>query len=157
MKSIKLLAALAIPAMFAACTNEEIAVDSTQQLNQVVGAELIGTDITINVSNRNGSRLNADGWQTTDKLGMAWVVTTDYATPQDIKNAPTDNKWYANHMFAVEDGKFVTKGNAYKGWHFAYFPFSYTESVSEKIFNINPPQTAKEWQGGRINDALHIR
>ena len=156
MKSIKLLAALAIPAMFAACTNEEIAVDSTQQLNQVVGAELIGTDISINVSNGNGSRLNADGWQTTDKLGMAWVVTTDYETTQDIKNAPTDNKWYANHMFAVEDGKFVTKGNAYKGWHFAYFPFSYTESVSEKIFNINPPQTSKEWQGGRINDALHI-
>ena len=159
MKSIKLLAALAIPAMFAACTNEEIAMESTQQLNQVVGAELIGTDISINVSNGVGSRLNAEGWQSTDKLGLAWIVNIvneDYLTPQDIENAPSSDKWFANHMFAVEDGKFVTKGNAYKGWHFAYFPFSYTESVSDKVFNINPAQTSKEWLGGRINDALHI-
>ena len=156
MKSIKLLAALAIPAMFAACTNEEIAMESTQQLNQVVGAELIGTDISINVSNGVGSRLNAEGWQSTDKLGLAWIVNGEYYTPQDIKNAPNSDNWYANHMFAVEDGKFVTKGNAYKGWHFAYFPFSYTESVDEKDFDINPAQTSKEWLGGRINDALHI-
>ena len=87
MKSIKLLAAFAIPAMFAACTNEEIAMESTQQLNQVVGAELIGTDISINVSNGVGSRLNAEGWQSTDKLGLAWIVNEDYSTPQDIKNA----------------------------------------------------------------------
>ena len=156
MKSIKLLAALAIPAMFAACTNEEIAMESTQQLNQVVGAELIGTDISINVSNGVGSRLNAEGWQSTDKLGLAWIVNGEYSTAQSIETAPDNSKWYANHMFAVEDGKFVTKGNAYKGWHFAYFPFSYTESVSEKEFNINPAQTSKEWLGGRINDALHI-
>ena len=156
MKSIKLLAAFAIPAMFAACTNEEIAMESTQQLNQVVGAELIGTDISINVSNGVGSRLNAEGWQSTDKLGLAWIVNGDYSTPQDIENTPSSDKWFANHMFAVEDGKFVTKGNAYKGWHFAYFPFSYTESVSDKVFNINPAQTSKEWLGGRINDALHI-
>lgn len=156
MKSIKLLAAFAIPAMFAACTNEEIAMESTQQLNQVVGAELIGTDISINVSNGVGSRLNAEGWQSTDKLGLAWIVNGEYSNPQDIEKAPNSNKWYANHMFAVEDGKFVTKGNAYKGWHFAYFPFSYTESVSDKVFNINPAQTSKEWLGGRINDALHI-
>ena len=83
MKSIKLLAAFAIPAMFAACTNEEIAMESTQQLNQVVGAELIGTDISINVSNGVGSRLNAEGWQSTDKLGLAWIVNIvngDYST-----------------------------------------------------------------------------
>lgn len=156
MKSIKLLAVLAIPAMFAACTNEEILTDSTPQLSQVVGAEVIGTDITINVSNGVGSRLNGETWQSTDKLGLAWIVNDEYSTPQSIDNAPDGNKWYANHMFAVEDGKFVTKGNAYKGWHFAYFPFMYTESVKEQTFNINPPQTSKEWKGGRQNDALHI-
>ena len=65
---------------FAACTNEEVAMDSTQQLNQVVGAELIGTDISINVSNGVGSRLNAEGWQSTDKLGLAWIVNGEYSS-----------------------------------------------------------------------------
>lgn len=157
MKAIKLMAALAIPAMFAACSNEEIVVESPKQFDQVVGAEIIGTDISMNVSKGEGSsRLGVTGWETTDKLGLGWIVTGEYSTPQSELVAPNNNKWYANHMFAVEDGKFKTKGNAYKGWHFAYFPFEYMESVSQKVWNVNPPQTSKTWASGRVNDALCI-
>ena len=156
MKSIKLMAALAIPVMFAACSNEEIAVESPKQFDQVVGAELIGTDISMNVLKGATSRLGVTGWETTDKLGLGWIVTGEYSTEQSVLVAPNNNKWYANHMFAVEDGKFKTKGNAYKGWHFAYFPFDYMESVSQKVWNVNPPQTSKTWASGRVNDALCI-
>ena len=38
MKTSKFLVALALPAMFAACTSEEIAVDAPLQNQEVVGA-----------------------------------------------------------------------------------------------------------------------
>ena len=58
MKSIKYFAALAFPAMLAACANEEIQVERPQAMKEVVGAEFIGTDISMIASKGNaGSRL----------------------------------------------------------------------------------------------------
>lgn len=156
MKSIKFLAALAVPAMFAACTNEEIVVESPKSFKQVVGAELIGTDISMEMSNGANSRLGGAGWEVTDKLGLGWIVSDSYSSPQALTSAPASNKWYANHLFYVEDNKFITRGNVYKGWHFAYYPYSYMESIGEKTWNVNPPQTSKVWASGRVNDALCI-
>lgn len=156
MKSIKFLAALAIPAMFAACTNEEIVVESPKSFKQVVGAELIGTDISMEMSNGANSRLGGAGWEVTDKLGLGWIVSNDYSSPQALTSTPTSNEWYANHLFYVEDNKFITRGNVYKGWHFAYYPYSYMESIGKKTWTVNPPQTSKEWASGRVNDALCI-
>lgn len=156
MKSIKLLAALAIPAMFAACTNEEIVTESPKQFNQVVGAELIGTDISMKLTNGASSRMGATGWESTDKLGLGWIVNGTYDSKQDVNKAPDCNKWFANHMFYVENNKFITRGNVYKGWHFAYYPFTYREQIAEMTWDVNPPQTSKEWASGRVNDALCI-
>lgn len=156
MKSIKLLAALAIPAMFAACTNEEIVTESPKQFNQVVGAELIGTDISMKLTNGASSRMGATGWESTDKLGLGWIVNGPYDSQQDVNKAPDCNKWFANHMFYVENNKFITRGNVYKGWHFAYYPFTYREQIAEMTWDVNPPQTSKEWASGRVNDALCI-
>ena len=156
MKSIKLLAALAIPAMFAACTNEEIVTESPKQFNQVVGAELIGTDISMKLTNGASSRMGATGWEATDKLGLGWIVNGTYDSKQDVNKAPDCNKWFANHMFYVENNKFITRGNVYKGWHFAYYPFTYREQIAEMTWDVNPPQTSKEWASGRVNDALCI-
>ena len=139
MKSIKLLAALAIPAMFAACTNEEIVTESPKQFNQVVGAELIGTDISMKLTNGASSRMGATGWESTDKLGLGWIVNGIYKSQQDVNKAPDCNEWFANHMFYVENNKFITKGNVYKGWHFAYYPFTYREQIDEMTWNVNPP------------------
>ena len=51
MKSIKFLAALAVPAMFAACTNEELVAvqQEAQQSKEFVGAELIGKGVKLNL------------------------------------------------------------------------------------------------------------
>jgi len=158
MKSIKFLAALAIPAMFAACTNEEIAVESPKQFNQAVGAELIGTNVSMAMSNEANSRMGNTGWEETDKLGLGWIVNGKCDSKQDLNKTPDSNTWYANHLFYVdaETQKFVSQGNLYKGWHFAYYPFSYMEGIGSKTWNINPPQTSKEWVSGRVNDALCI-
>ena len=156
MKSIKFLAALTIPAMFAACTNEEIVVESPKQFKQVVGAEFIGTNISMEMSNGVNSRMGSTGWEETDKLGLGWIVNGDYKSAQEVAKAPNSDEWFANHLFYVEDGKFITRGNVYKGWHFAYFPFAYKESIGVQEWDINPAQTSKEWASGRVNDALCI-
>lgn len=143
MKTIKFLAALAIPAMFAACTNEELLVDAPLQNQEIVGAELVGTDIAINV-NKDGvdSRYANGAWELTDKLGLGWAVDTDAYTLQKVTKKPNDTRLYANHMFQKEtiDGAFVTKGNVYTGWHFAYYPFERMATLGDKQVNFNPEQ-----------------
>lgn len=145
MKSIKLLAALAIPAMFAACTNEDISIDTPQKLQEVVGAELIGTDISMNLSEGLGSRLHQAGssltWDEGDKLGLGWITYGTAATKQLETKPATNDSLFANHLFEIQStGEATTKGNVYKGWHFAYWPYAYMEEVDKKLFEINPAQ-----------------
>lgn len=160
MKSIKFLAALAIPAMFAACTNEEIATNSSQQMKEVVGAELVGTNISLNVgfADEAQSRMTANGSFTkTDVLGLGWMSTEGGATAeQKIDKAPANSTIWANHRFAVnEEGKFSTWSNVYKGWHFAYYPYEYMEQVGVKKIELNPAQTSKVW-ADRLSQNFHI-
>ena len=160
MKSIKFLAALAIPAMFAACTNEEIATNSSQQMKEVVGAELVGTNISLNVgfADEAQSRMTANGSFTkTDVLGLGWMSTSGGATAeQKIDKAPENSTIWANHRFAVnEEGKFSTWSNVYKGWHFAYYPYEYMEQVGVKKIELNPAQTSKVW-ADRLSQNFHI-
>lgn len=141
MKSLKFLAALAIPAMFAACTNEEIVVDTPQQMQDVAGAELIASGMSVNV-NEGGvsSRLNDGGWQIGDQMALGWAVTGAYNSDQKTTGTLSEDL-YANHLFERDANEtFVTKGNIYKGWHFAYWPFGYMEKIGAKVFNINPVQ-----------------
>lgn len=143
MKTIKLMAALAVPAMFAACTNEEILVDAPLANQEIVGAELVGTNISINAGLGGvESRYNGN-WELTDQLGLGWIVNTGSTTPQDPAKEPNKDELYANNMFAKEDvnGAFVTDGNVYKGWNFAYYPYERMDMVETKKVTINPVQT----------------
>lgn len=163
MKSIKFLAALAIPAMFAACTNEDISIDTPQKLQEVVGAELIGTDISMNLSEGLGSRLHQAGssltWDEGDKLGLGWITYGTAATQQLETKQATNDSLFANHLFEIQaTGEATTKGNVYKGWHFAYWPYEYMEQVDKKLFTINPAQDEAWTLTGksRYADALSI-
>ena len=141
MKTSKFLVALALPAMFAACTSEEIAVDAPLQNQEVVGAELVGTDISLFVE-KDGieSRYNGN-WELTDLLGLGWVVSGEYFDQQTETSTP-GNVLFANHMFAKADASspFSTKGNIYKGWHFAYYPYERMDGIGSKVVNVNPTQ-----------------
>lgn len=164
MKTFKLLAALALPAMFAACTNEEILVESPIQGEEVVGAELIGTDISLNVGLGSvESRFN-NGWETTDNLGLGWTTVGAYNSTQNLLSGsnPTTpgNEIVANHMFAKADvnSPFSTKGNIYKGWHFAYYPYERMDQIGTKVVELNPAQE-EEWSaaaGARFNNRFAV-
>lgn len=159
MKSVKFLAALAIPAMFAACTNEEILDDMPQNNQVMVGAEVIGTNIAINVEKSDAmSRLTATAWESGDMLGLAWQAKT--VTNPTLAELTQASKIYANHMFVKpEQGSFTTKGNVYKGWHFAYWPFAYMENIVDNLpVTVNPAQT-EAWttnSGDRFDNAFYI-
>lgn len=160
MKSIKFLTALAIPAMFAACTNEEIAtVETPLQMQEVVGAELVGTDISLNASmDGSASRLTSKGWQKGDQLGLGWIVTKDHSVAQDYLKKADKDTLFANHLFINQtngSGDFTTYGNVYKGWHFAYWPYERMDAIDAKIIEVNPEQTAK-WSVDRYANKFQI-
>lgn len=144
MKNSKFLLALALPAVFAACSNEEIATKAPNADTEVVGANLVSEGLTINV-NKNGvvdSRLDANGWSASDKLGLGWVnAATNIYSDQASGTKTNDVKVYANHMFQKnENGLFTTFGNVYEGWHFAYYAYQYMPQVGQMEIVVNPEQ-----------------
>lgn len=141
------MAALVVSATFAACSKDEAPVPQT---NEVVGAELVGTNISVDFTRNTDTKLTDNGWEKTDELGLAWAVNTSAGTDQ----ADSEGNYKqinqvgiaANHLFAVEEGSqvFSTRGNVYKGWHFGYFPFRYMEKPGEVLdFDINQEMTTK--------------
>lgn len=146
MKAMKLLAALAIPAMFAACTNEEIIDNTPQQNNPIEGAEIIAKGMSFNLNEGLGSRFAGGeaGWGTKDRIGLGWLVCEqDFPFNPTKENRPDSPFMFANDLFEVNNGAFTTKANIYKGWHFSYYPYEYMETINDepKELIINKPQT----------------
>lgn len=160
MKSIKFLAALAVPAMFAACTNEELAPvqQEVQQGQEFVGAELIGKGISFNVGSESESRISAAGkWTGKDKLGLGWIVKGNYSDTQTEAD-PDNQNFFGNHLFYYneETDDFETMANIYTGWHFAYFPFTHMPKLGEiKTVTVNPVQK-EDWETDRFNTCLQL-
>ena len=164
MKTKSLLTALALPAIFAACTNEEFveAIEGQQPVQEIVGANLVSNGLSINVTNGIESRMTQDGvWTLTDKLGLGWlnVNAGGIDKVQEETSTHKDHVLYANHMFQLEaeGGDFTTYGNVYEGYHFAYFPYVRMNQVGTKKidYKVNNKQT-ESWETDRNNRALYL-
>lgn len=132
MRTKILLSAVALTATFAACNNENVpsSVENNLLENQeIVGATLVSEGGTISLGGIQ-SRVNANGWEPSDKLALAWYNlngTTGSITEEQAKSEwdgqGNDKAIYANHLFTRSaEGKFVTNSNIYQGAHFIYFP-----------------------------------
>ena len=162
MRVNKFLAAVAIPATFAACTQEELFVAENapvdMAMEEVVGYRTIGTDVTFSASSTGDeTRMSATGnWEKTDQIGLGWLV---YGNPQDEQtqaNKPTESKLWANHQFVWNGEEFATQGNVYEGWYFAYYPWSYERKAGvTKFVEVNPAQKSKVWKD-RLSQNLHM-
>lgn len=152
--------------MFAACQEEEIVVQESlpQQMEEVVGAKLVGSDLSLSVINSDesatrfaGGKVNA--WDEKDLIGLGWVVRSNASALQNGAD-PNRDELFANHMFAWDGERFSSIGNIYEGWHFAYYPWSRMSKVGAKQFVVNPAQKAlEEGQNAksvRLSQALHI-
>jgi len=163
MKAKVLLTAFALPAIFAACTNEELmeATQNQQPTQEIVGAKLISSGLSINVGGQVDSRLTEEGaWTLGDKLGLGWLNAQDDIKEVQIGGTNTgDQILYANNMFQKEseDGKFTTYGNVYEGFHFAYFQYERMNKIGEKTIDYTKNNIQKElWNTDKNNRALYL-
>ena len=160
MKHLKLIAALAMPAMFAACTSEDLYSESNngpQQMEEVVGYKLLSEGASFQVAGAE-SRVSASTgrFHSTDLIGLGWVLNGNAASEQFANKLPNSNRLYANHMFSWdEEAGFGTKGNIYEGWYFAYYPWAYEKKMGEKTFVVNPDQKSKS-ADDRVSQRLKI-
>ena len=163
MKHLKLIAALAMPAMFAACTSEDLYSESNnapQQMEEVVGYKLLSDGASFQVAGAESRVSAATGrFHTTDLIGLGWILKTNAITEQKADQYPDVNRLYANHMFAYEEqgenSGFKTKGNIYEGWYFSYYPWAYESKMGPKSFVVNPVQKSKSYDD-RVSQRLHI-
>lgn len=162
MKSTKLFATLVATTLFAACTQEEIfeVENFPQEMEEIVGAKLVGSNVSMNVSmGENTTRWGGGDakWEKEDIVGLGWVVNTNATTTQEKDKQPDNSRLYANHKYNYDEQAkaWSTYGNLYEGWHFAYFPWSYEPKVAQKVFEVNPAQTTND-QKRRYSERLFI-
>lgn len=131
-------AALALPAIFAACSNEEF---MTETNNPAVNSEVIeGIKFTVTKGDGVDTRLNENGWEDGDIVGLAY------------RGESTDEKVYANHALKYDKAGnfFASSSLIYVGEHFAYFPFD------EDHLSIEPltVELANVQEVGKENDLI---
>lgn len=131
-------AALALPAIFAACSNEEF---MTETNNPAVNSEVIeGIKFTVTKGDGVDTRLNENGWEDGDIVGLAY------------RGEGNDEKVYANHALKYDKAGnfFASSSLIYVGEHFAYFPFD------EEHLSIDPltVELAKVQEVGKENDLI---
>lgn len=131
-------AALALPAIFAACSNEEF---MTETNNPAVNSEVIeGIKFTVTKGDGVDTRLNENGWEDGDIVGLAY------------RGEGTDEKVYANHALKYDKAGnfFASSSLIYVGEHFAYFPFD-EEHLSIKALSV---ELANVQEVGKENDLI---
>lgn len=143
MRSTKILVALLVAAMFASCAKEEFSQENVIQNGEYVGAELLGSGISVNFGEGTDTKLVGTTWEQTDTVGLVWLTNGAPGTSQAEALNPSTSNMYSNHMFELGDnGNFTSKGNIYKGWYFGYYPFRYEDAPGNpKVVEVNPKQT----------------
>lgn len=164
MKTKYLLSALAIGSAVVACNNEDIIVNESTNTNEVVGAKLLGTGLSMNLGNSEDSesRATATGWEDGDVAGLGWVVVgtpgADQISYEDKLNQ-VGTVLYSNHFYQYSGDAqaWATKTNIYEGWHFAYFPYAYQAKPSALSFEVNKAVfEGGDYKADMANNAPHI-
>ena len=146
-----MMAALALPLAFAACTNEEIVENNIPQLGseKVVGAKLIANGASINLIEDAQSRITNGGFDGNDKLGLAWFnnPVEKNGTILGTQNSEAFT-WATNHIYnnylaqKNEAGDFAINGEIYAGAYFVYYPYKKVGQGSQLKFECSKKQDA---------------
>lgn len=142
MKAKHLLAALALPAIFTACSQDELPTNNVEK--EVVGTP-IGYDLEFKASFNNGpsTRLTPEiGWEVGDKIGMGWISATGLAASANL---------YSNHPIFCKDGagKFKSETMIYEGLYIVSYPFQLTQKVAPLAFDLSKQNSDSSYYSGR--------
>ena len=169
MKTKFLLGTCALAACFVGCQNDEylmeqIAENGGAESGEVIGADLVSHGMTIALPEEGpATRVNADGWQIGDQLGLAWYQFSKTAISEEQSESAwngtlstTYNKLYANHIFSWDGATFGTVADVYQGAYFVYFPYERLGGAVEKEIDVNAEPQKGTFDEERYNKALHI-
>lgn len=154
MKTKVLFSALAVASLFVACNNEDVL--TNEESKQFENAELLGTGLSLNLSNDVAvTRVENGQWQAGDKAGLVWAVKPNNEESKDDFGSLLDAPW-ANHMYTNKCAtEWTTSSNIYKGWHFAYYPYTYQDGPKQLVFDVNAAPMKDEFLNDQY-EALHI-
>ena len=112
MKSKILFSALGLSVAFAACTNEDI-MEANVSNTALEGRKIVDMELVTEL----GSRANAAGWESTDKIGS---VLVDPTTMWDVEPAAH----HGNNRWDYNGSAFTTQGTTVEGAWMFYYPYS---------------------------------
>lgn len=124
MKTKTLLAALALPAIFAACSQDEFM--ATQE-SEFKGTPIGYLEFT---ATRGGAdtRLNLSGWEKDDKIALGWISATDLSATANL---------FSNHpLYFKGNNGFKSETMVFEGLYIASFPYQETQKVSPLAFDL---------------------
>lgn len=147
MKAKYLIAMLALPTVFAACSQDELVNVDDQQ--QTITGKLYGENLTFGVekgTEANTRLTTAGAWEANDTIGMAWVSdqyllgTTPSASP--IYAFTGADKVLGNTpLYFVNGTNFRSGTNMFVGTYIAYYPFdNKVKSVGELKLGVGADQ-----------------
>lgn len=154
MKTKYLIAMLAAPMFFAACSQEDL-IDSVPGTEKIEGTPY-GNELVFNVGDRNdaSTRITTDGqWSTGDQIGMAWIsdgVADGEGNYQAGKlvagsfDGLTDVIGNVPLNF-VSGTSFKSNTMMFVGTYLAYYPFNEgLKEVGELKLSVGANQTSKD-------------
>ena len=142
MKTRHLLTAIALPALFAACTNEELLEQTTPGNVSLDDRQMVNVPaVNLNLGEQIDTRLSMDGnkyiWESTDLLGACLMdeITPNYHLPNTIWSQWFTLKDYiqTNYKFAYNEQTGLFENNALmcEGNYFFYYPYDETMNTRE--------------------------
>lgn len=140
MKAKHLLAALALPAIFSACTQDELV---TNVDKEVVGTP-IGYDLEFTASlDGPTTRLVSGSWEEDDKIGMGWISDDNLTASANL---------YSNHpiFYKTATKKFKSETMIFEGLYIASFPYQKSiQKVAPLAFDLASQESEKSRYVGR--------
>lgn len=153
MKTKYLIAMLAAPMFFAACSQEDL-IDSVPGTEKIEGTPY-GNELVFNVGDRNdaSTRITTDGqWSTGDQIGMAWISDGykdggSYTEGKLVTGAFGNEKNVIGNvpLNFVSGTSFKSHTMMFVGTYLAYYPFNEgLKEVGELKLSVGANQTSKD-------------
>lgn len=143
MKAKHLLAALVLPAVFSACSQDELVTNSVDK--EVVGTPIGYLEFTASRSGATTRLAPGIGWEENDKIGMGWI--------SGGADLPASGKLFSNHplYYLGGNGSFKSETIIYEGLYIASFPFQTTQKISSLEFDLAEQKSEDSYYSKRWN------
>lgn len=140
--------ALALPAMLAACTQDEFTAENANGGLKLVETPIENFSLQVNIGDAADTRVDLDEngnqqWEGGDHMGLAWYNPKYYWEGEGINqlNSPA---YFANNMMTIngtsEGSLWTSDAVIMEGTHFAYFPFQTVWGDNDKYLQVKGGQ-----------------